>query len=197
MFCRINTTLSLAATLRLVIAVNLCMFSIEAAVAVAVGSVSLMADSIDFLEDAFVSFLVLAASTWSAGAHARGGGSLAAVLVAPSIAAIVLAWLRLTSGTPPEASALDLTGLAALCVNIVCAWLLARHRSGGGSLIKAAYLSARNDTIANVAIIGAGAATGFTHRIWPDLAVGLGIGLLNASAAWEVYQAARVEQRTA
>ena len=192
-----NLRLSLPATLRLVIALNLAMFSIEATVAVAAGSVSLMADSVDFLEDAFVSFLVQAAAAWSPRARARLGTSLAAVLLAPSLAAFVLAWLRLRSGTPPEASALGLTGFAALAINASCAWLLARHRSGGGSLIKAAYLSARNDMIANVVIIAAGAVTAATHRTWPDLAVGVGIGLLNAGAAWEVYEAARIERRVA
>ena len=117
------------------------------------------------------------------------------MLVAPSVATLVLVWLRLSSGKPPEASALSLTGLAALGVNTLCAWLLARHHRRGGSLIKAAYLSARNDMIANVAIIAAGPVTAATHRIWPDLFVGVGIGVLNAGAAWEVYQAARAEHR--
>ena len=187
--------MSLAATLRLVIGLNIGMFAVEAAVAIAVGSVSLMADSIDFIEDASVSLLIVVASAWPARARARVGMSLAGVLVAPSVAAFVLAWLRLRSGIAPEASALGLTGLAALAVNTSCAWLLARHYSGGGSLTRAAYLSARNDVIGNVAIIGAGAVTAWSHRIWPDLAVGLAIGLLNAGAAWEVYQAARAEHR--
>ena len=92
---------------------------------------------------------------------------------------------------------MGVTGLAALSVNLLCAWLLARHHERGDSLLKAAYLSARNDTMANLAIIVAAVLTVVTRRLWPDLVVGLGIGCLNAGAAWEVWQAARVEHRAA
>ncbi len=68
-----------------------------------------------------------------------------------------------------------------------------RHHSG--SLIKAAFLSARNDALANIAIIAAGLVTAFLWQsAWPDLLVGLGIAALNADAAREVWQAARDEQ---
>jgi hypothetical protein len=50
-----------------------------------------------------------------------------------------------------------LTGSGALLVNLSCAFILARVRHAGGSLSRAAFLSARNDVLANVAIIGAGA----------------------------------------
>jgi len=74
--------------------------------------------------------------------------------------------------------------------------MLARYRSQGGSLTRAAFLSARNDTLANVAIIAAGLVTAFLWRsAWPDLIVGLGIAVLNADAAREVLTAARDEHR--
>jgi Co/Zn/Cd efflux system component len=79
-------------------------------------------------------------------------------------------------------------------VNLLCALLLARIRHQGGSLARAAFLSARNDVLANVAIIAAGLATAATLSPWPDLAVGLGIAALNAGAAWE---AAGREERAA
>lgn len=41
-------------------------------------------------------------------------------------------------------------------MNLTCALMLARYRSHGGSLTRAAFLSARNDVLANAAIIGAG-----------------------------------------
>jgi hypothetical protein len=68
-----------------------------------------------------------------------------------------------------------------------------RYRTHGGSLTRAAFLSARNDVLANVAIIGAGLLTAYAASAWPDLIVGLGIFFMNLDAAWEVYVAARRE----
>jgi Co/Zn/Cd efflux system component len=74
---------------------------------------------------------------------------------------------------------------------------IARYRHHSGSLIRAAFLSARNDAFANIAIIAAGLVTAFLWRSgWPDLIVGLGIAAMNADAAREVWQAARDEHRT-
>jgi Co/Zn/Cd efflux system component len=75
--------------------------------------------------------------------------------------------------------------------------MLARFRIHGGSLTRAAFLSARNDVWANVAIIGAGLLTAYTLSAWPDLIVGLGIAAMNADAAREVFSAARGEHRAA
>ena len=81
-------------------------------------------------------------------------------------------------------------------MNLLCAFLLAKFRAHSGSLTRAAFLSARNDAIANIAIIAAGLVTAFLWRsAWPDLVVGLGIAAMNADAAREVWQAAREERR--
>jgi Co/Zn/Cd efflux system component len=93
---------------------------------------------------------------------------------------------------------LTLTGAGALVINLSCAFMLARFREHGGSLTKAAFLSARNDTIANIAIIAAGAVTaGLWRSAWPDLIVGVGIAIMNADAAREVWRAARDEHEAA
>ena len=97
---------------------------------------------------------------------------------------------------PPRAYCLSLTGLGALAVNLYCAAMLTRFRRHRGSLTKAAFLSARNDALANVAIVAAGLLTAYTLSAWPDLIVGLGIAAMNADAAREVWQAAREEHRT-
>jgi Co/Zn/Cd efflux system component len=76
--------------------------------------------------------------------------------------------------------------------------MLARYRAHGGSLTRAAFLSARNDALANGAIIAAGLLTAYQWpSAWPDLIVGLGIAVLNADAAREVWTAAREEHRAA
>ena len=80
--------------------------------------------------------------------------------------------------------------------NFGCALMLARWRHAAGSLTRAAFLSARNDTIANVAIIAAGLLTAATASPWPDLVVGLGIFTMNLDAARETWEAAHREYRS-
>lgn len=186
---------SLRRVARWVAALNLGYFSIEIAVALTIGSVSLFADSVDFLEDASIGILLLVGLSWSAPARARLGMALAGIILVPSLAFLVVAWVRWSSGTPPQPVALGLAGLGALVVNAACAWLLAAQRAGGGSLVRAAFLSARNDVLANIAIIATAPLTAATRSPWPDLVVGLAIAALNASAAWEVFEAARDEGR--
>lgn len=177
---------------------NLAYFGVEFAVALSIGSVSLFADSVDFMEDAAVNLLILAALGWSARSRARVGMVLAAVLLVPAIATVWTAWRKLTIPVAPEPFALCITGLGALLVNLSCALLLVRFRRHRGSLTKAAFLSARNDAIANVAIVGAGLVTASVwNAAWPDLIVGFGIAVMNAGAAREVWSAAREEHRAA
>ena len=104
---------------------------------------------------------------------------------------------RGTSLLPPAPIPLSLAGIDALVINLSCAFILARFRSHSGSLTRAAFLSARNDAVANVAIILAGIVTAYTLSGWPDLIVGLGILAINADASREVWSAAREEHRQA
>lgn len=181
----------------LVAAFNLGYFVVEFSAALAIAAVSLFADSIDFLEDASVNILILLALGWSLAARARVGMLLAGILLVPSLAALWAIWQKFSLPAPPDAESLSLVGLGALVVNLGCAFLLARFRKDSGSLTKAAFLSARNDALANIAIIGAGFATAATASHWPDLIVGIGIALMNANAAREVWEAARGEQKAA
>jgi len=178
---------------RLVALLNLAYFGVEFAVALHIGSVSLLADSADFLEDAAVNLLIAAALGWTARRRARLGMALAAVLLAPAAAFLWTLVRKLGAPVAPDPELLSLTGLGALAVNLTCAFTLARFRAHAGSLSKAAFLSARNDAVANLAIIAAGLATLAWRSIWPDVVVGLGIALMNLDAAREVLAAARDE----
>lgn len=75
--------------------------------------------------------------------------------------------------------------------------MLVQFRAHSGSLTRAAFLSARNDVLGNVAIIAAGFVTAYTLSGWPDLIVGLGIAAMNADAAREVWSVAHEEHRVA
>src|SRR5262245_28058555 len=189
--------MTLRQTVLLVALLNLAYFGIEFAVAERIGSVSLFADSVDFLEDASLNILIALGLGWSATNRARLGMALAVILLVPVAATLWTAWQKFSVPVPPAPLPLSLTGAGALAVNVTCALMLARFRSRGDSLTRAAYLSARNDAFANIAIVLTGFVTLATLSAWPDLIVGLGIALLNADAAREVMQAARKEHAEA
>lgn len=107
---------------------NLGNFGIEFSVATAIGSVSLFADSVDFLEDASVNLLIAIALNWTPRSRARVGMALALILLAPGLATLWTAWSKLNFPVAPAPTALSLTGLGALAVNLFCAFLLARYR---------------------------------------------------------------------
>jgi Co/Zn/Cd efflux system component len=189
--------LNLRRVVIVVAALNLAYFGVEFAVALAIGSVSLFADSIDFLEDASVNLLIAIALGWSATGRARLGMALAGILLVPGLATLWTAWVKFMTLMPPAPLPLTLAGLGALAINLSCAFLLAGFRAHSGSLTRAAFLSARNDCVANVAIIAAGFITAYTQSAWPDLVVGLGLAAMNADAARDVWKAAREEHRAA
>lgn len=182
---------------RLAVLLNLAYFGIEFAVARAIGSVSLFADSVDFLEDASVNFLILVALGWTARRRAKVGMLLAGILLIPGLATLWTAWEKFMAPSPPEALALSLTGLGELAVNLTCAIMLTRFPPHSGSLTKAAFLSARNDALADIAIIAAGLMTAYSLSAWPDLIVGLATAAMNADAARAVWEATREEPKTA
>lgn len=181
----------------IVAVLNLAYFGIEFSMAEIIGSVSLLADSIDFLEDASMNFLIAVALGWTVARRAMVGKMLAGILLIPGLATLWMAWQKFSLPIPPEALPLSLTGGGALAVNLSCALLLTKYRRHAGSLTRAAFLSARNDVFANIAIIAAGFFTAYTVSAWPDLIVGLGITVMNADAAREVWETACAEHGAA
>ena len=186
--------LTLRSAVAMVAALNLAYFGVEFWVALNIGSVSLFADSIDFLEDTAVNLLILVALGWSAYRRSIVGMVLAALLLVPGIATLWVVVEKIGLPIPPDPVSLSLTGIGALIVNVVCAIVLATFRKHTSSLAKAAYLSARNDAVANIGIIGAGLVTAATASGWPDIIVGISIFLMNLDAAREVFSAARTEK---
>src|SRR2546430_13648351 len=89
----------------LVALLNLSYFGVEFAVATAIGSVSLFADSVDFLEDASINLLILVGLGWTASRRALLGKVLAGILLVPSLATLWSAldqfWLPLPPAPIP------------------------------------------------------------------------------------------------
>ena len=185
--------MALRKSVLLVAALNFAYFIIEFYFGRLFNSVSLISDSVDFLEDTAINLLIAVAIGWSLRKRQVTSYLLAAILLVPGFAFIWNAIHQILSPEIPEGAGMSFVGLGALFVNISCALLISRHKNDEGGLVKAAYFSARNDAIANLLIIGAGIFTFFFPSVIPDLIIGIIIFVMNADAAKEVLEAARNE----
>lgn len=194
------TTIPAAALRRtalLVAGLNLGYFAVEATVAVAIRSVSLLADSVDFLEDTAVNLLIALALGWSLAARARVGRLLALVILVPAIAVVVQLVLKVGEPEAPAVLPLVLTAAGAAAVNLTAALLLARIRAEAGAMGRAAWLAARNDVIINVAVIAMALVTLAVGTGWPDIVLGTLVIALNGRAALDVWRLAGEESLAA
>ncbi len=187
--------ISVRGTLIIVALLNLAYFFIELFAAIKINSVSLFADSIDFLEDTFVNLLILFSFLISSTLRPKLGKILVIVILLPGLTALWAAWEQLVRPLPPEAFKLTLVGFGALLTNITCTIILMKFKKNNKSLIKAACLSARNDVLANLIVIAAGIIIITYPSIWPDLIAGLIIFLINFYTAYKVYQLANSENK--
>ena len=187
--------ISLRGTLIIVALLNLAYFFIELFAAIKINSVSLFSDSIDFLEDTFVNLLILFSFLISSTLRPKLSKILVIVILLPGLTALWAAWEQIVRPLPPEAFELTLVGFGALLTNITCTIILMKFKKNNKSLIKAAFLSARNDVLANLIIIAAGITIMIYPSIWPDLIAGLIIFLINFDAAYKVYQIANSEDK--
>ena len=174
--------------------INFSYFFVEFFLAFNIHSVSLFADSIDFLEDSFINFLIFFAISWSISTKVKIGYLLSFFLLIPCLAVFWGAWQQIIEQEPPLGFGISLVGLGALIVNCSCAFILIPLKDFNGSLTKAAFLSARNDVISNFTIIITGYLTIIYKSIWPDIITGLVIVLINSQASLKVYREAKREK---
>lgn len=184
-------------TVLVVALLNLTYFFVEFSVALVAGSVSLLADSVDFLEDTAVNVLIFAALGWRLTRRAAMGKAMALILLFPAVVAGWQVVQRIAAPLAPDVAPVVLASLGAIAVNGTSAWLLAKVRHRGGSLSRAAFLSARNDVLVNVSILVMAGVTLWTDSGWPDLILGCLIILLALHAAHEVWEVSEEERLAA
>jgi Co/Zn/Cd efflux system component len=178
-------------TVAIVSILNFFYFVVEFTFAQILGSLSLLSDSLDFLEDASINLLIFIAFAWSIAARKVLSYFLAVILLIPGVLFIYSAISRINEPVVPNGAGMSLIGFGALIINIYCAYILVKHKSEEGGLAKAAYLSARNDALANVLIICAGLITYFWRSQMPDLLIGVAIFVMNFDAAIQVINSQR------
>jgi Co/Zn/Cd efflux system component len=177
-----------------VAALNFGYFLVEGAAGLWSGSAALLVDSVDFLEDAGLNLLVLLGLGWPLAARLRLATAFVAIMALPALAALWTVASALWTGAAPSPGPMTVAAIGALAVNLGSAALIARVRHQGGALMRAAWLSARNDALGNAGIIAAGLAVAATGSAWPDIAAAAALALLHGDAAREVWAAARAER---
>jgi Co/Zn/Cd efflux system component len=174
--------------------INVSMFLVEIGASFVAGSVSLQADALDFLADALNYVIALAviglSLRWRASAALVKGGIMAVfgLWVAGNIITNAI------SGSVPEAHVMSTIGLLALVANVSVATLLYRHRASDSQAMSV-WLCTRNDCIANIGVILAGAGVWISGTPWPDLSVAAVVAFLGLSSAVRIARRAIVEIR--
>ena len=175
---------------------NLLYFFVEFIVALNIRSVSLLADSIDFIEDASINFLIFFAVSLTTVKKAIISILLSIIMLLPGITALWAIWQQIIHQEPPAPVELSTVAFGALIINCLCTLILMKFRNYSGSLTKAAFLSARNDALANIAIIFTGIITILYPSIWPDILVGLFIAYIRAESALVIFKNATKELKS-
>lgn len=174
------------------LAVNASMFGIEIAGGIASGSVSLLADAIDFAGDAANYGLSLAVLSMGLAAQSRAALVKAASMGLFGVAVLARAAWAAAHGAAPEPWTMGAVGLLALSANLGVAGLLYALRSGDANM-RSAWLCSRNDAIGNLAVLAAALGVFGSSSAWPDLAVAVAMALLALGGAASVARQARIE----
>jgi Co/Zn/Cd efflux system component len=174
--------------------VNAAMFAAELLAAWSSGSVSLLADSIDFFGDAGNYAISLFVLGMALAVRARAALFKAACMAGFGVFVLGKALWNLQSGVVPEASTMGIVGFAALVANVTVAWLLFRFRTGDANM-RSVWLCSRNDAIGNVAVMLAALGVLGTGSAWPDVGVAAVMGVLALSGAVSVARQASHELR--
>ena len=175
-----------------VLGVNLAMFVIEMIAGFSARSVSLQADSVDFLGDSAnygISLFVAGMAVRNRAIAALGKGLTMGLFGMWVLASSV--W-RGFVGAPPEAMTMGVIGFAALAANALCFALLSRYRSGDSNM-RSVWLCSRNDLVGNCAVLAAAIGVSRSGAVWPDLLVAAIIALLALQGAAVVVTQARAE----
>ncbi len=152
--------------------INGFMFLLELSAGWWAQSTALIADAMDMLADAMVyaiglyavgrAAMVKAHAAWISGWFQIGLGLLVILDISH----------RFIMGSEPVSMLMIGVGLLALVANITCVYLISAHREGEVHM-RASWVFSKNDVIANLGVIVAGALVSWTGSRYPDLVIGL------------------------
>lgn len=172
--------------------INAAMFVVEIAASMQSGSLSLLADAIDFAGDALnygISLAVLASAlAW----RARAAILKAVSMIGFGLFILGQALWSVWNGSVPSATTMGAVAALALLANVSVAVMLYAFREGDSNM-RSVWLCSRNDAIGNLALMVAALGVFGTGRAWPDLIVASLMASLALHAGLQVLRQARAE----
>lgn len=171
---------------------NAAMFAVEIVGGLKSGSVSLLADAVDFAGDAANYALSLAVLSMGLLWRARAAWIKGATMGAYGAFVLGKAAWAAAAGSAPEPITMGAIAVLALAVNAGVAVMLFSFREGDANL-RSVWLCSRNDAIGNVAVGIAALGVFGTGTAWPDLVVASVMAALALTASVSVLRQARGE----
>lgn len=174
-----------------VLIINLLMFFVEMGFGWYANSLALTGDALDMLGDA----ITYASSLW-----VLGMGTVEKARVARLKAIIMLLFGGFISArciyrgmypVVPEFGLMFGVGVLALIMNLVCLFLLTRHKEDDINM-KSVWICSRNDIVANSSVLSAAVLVYFTSSPYPDIAVGVALAWLFTKSAISILHDARL-----
>lgn len=174
-----------------VLIINLVMFFVELLSGWISNSLALVGDSLDMLGDAI---------TYGSSILVVGLGHIEKARVARLKATIMLLFGLIISGrcvyrglnpVVPEFNVMFAIGTLALVMNLVCLFLLTRHRDDDINM-RSVWICSRNDIVANTSVLVAAGAVYLTTSPYPDLFVGIGLAFLFTKSAMKIFKEANL-----
>lgn len=163
--------------LRALLGINGVMFFAVALAGYWGDSTALLADSLDNLADASVFGIAL----YTVGRTRRLKANVAilsgVLLVALGSGIFIEAVRRFFYGSDPVSTVMMAAGAASLVANVTCVMLIAGHRKGDIHM-RASWIFATNDVIANLGVIVSGALVVLLGSRFPDLVIGAVISVV-------------------
>lgn len=167
--------------------INAAMFIIEMIVGWSAQSAGLIADSLDMFADAAVYGLALFAVGHTIKMKLRAAhlsGWLQLVLALGALSEVLR---RFVYGSEPASTLMVGFGFVALLANVICLMLIFKNKENGAHM-KASWIFSANDVIANLGVILAGFLVALTGSRYPDLLIGLVIGVIVLNGSRRILQ---------
>lgn len=175
---------------------NAAMFFLEVGASWQAGSVSLLADSLDFGGDAANYALSLFVLGMALQTRAKAALLKGVCMGLYGVGVLGFALYAAFQGNVPAYATMGVVAVLALAVNVGVAAIQYRYRNGDSNM-RSVWLCSRNDAIGNIAVLCAAVLVGLTQTAWPDLLVAALMASLGLSSSVTVIRQARSEINSA